>query len=163
MCEGADGAVGATAGEAATQGGPLRGWQRAVAACLDRTTCESLLEVLRLVLDDDDASQLFVAVATLLARGQVPEPAVAGLALGRLVAITKPGGGTRGLVVGDALRRLVARTLAQQFAEHFETACNPHQYALSTRAGAEALVHTLQARTQADPSLTVLSVNAAAA
>ena len=26
---------------------------------------------------------------------------------------------------GDARRRLVARTLAQQFAEHFETACNP--------------------------------------
>ena len=33
----------------------------------------------------------------------------------------------------------------------------------STRAGAEALVHTLQARSQADPTLTVLSVDAAAA
>ena len=120
-------------------------------------------EILRLVLDEEDASQLFFEVASLLARAHVPESAVAGLALGRLVALSKPGGGTRGLVVGDFLRRLVARTIAQQFAADFEAACNPHQYALSTRAGAEALVHTLQARTQADPSLTLLSVDAAAA
>ena len=66
-------------------------------------------------------------------------------------------------MVGDFLRRLVARTIAQQFASDFEAACNPHQYALSTRADAEPLVHTLQARTQADPSLTLLSVDAAAA
>ena len=120
-------------------------------------------EILRLVLDEEDASQLFFEVASLLARAHVPESAVAGLALGRLVALSKPGGGTRGLVVGDFLRRLVARTIAQQFASDFEAACNPHQYALSTRAGAEALVHTLRARTQADPSLTLLSVDAAAA
>ena len=122
-------------------------------------------EILRLVLDEEDASQLFFEVASLLARAHVPESAVAGLALGRLVALSKPGEGRRGLVVGDFLRRLVARTrtIAQQFAADFEAACNPHQYALSTRAGAEALVHTLQARTQADPSLTLLSVDAAAA
>ena len=35
--------------------------------------------------------------------------------------------------------------------------------ALSTRTGAEALVHTLQAKTQADPHLTVLSVDISAA
>ena len=47
-----------------------------------------------------------------------------------------------------------------------------HQYALSTRTGAEALLHTLQAKTQADPQriglslcphLTVLSVDISAA
>ena len=120
-------------------------------------------EILRLVLDEEEASQLFGEVASILARAQVPQSAIAGLALGRLVAISKPSGGTRGLVVGDALRRLVARTIAQQFAAQFEDLCNPHQHALSTRAGAEALVHTLQARSQADPTLTVLSVDAAAA
>ncbi|CAE6929743.1 unnamed protein product, partial [Symbiodinium natans] len=92
-------------------------------------------EILRLVLDEDDASQLLCDVASLLAQAHVPEPAVEGLALGRLVALSKPGGGTRGLVVGDFLRRLVARTIAQQFASNFEAACNPYQYALSTRAG----------------------------
>ena len=120
-------------------------------------------EILRLVLDEDDASQLLCGVSCLLARAHVPESAVAGLALGRLVAFSQPGGGTRGLVVGDFVRRLVARTMAQKFASNFEAACNPHQYALSTRAGAEALVHTLQARTQADPSSTLLAADAAAA
>eukprot|EP00439_Symbiodinium_sp_Y106_P009960 s16766_g1.t1 len=102
-------------------------------------------------------------VCSLLARARLPESAVAALSIGRLVAIRKPSGGTRGLVVGDFLRRLVARALAQQFASHFQAACNPHQYALSSRAGAEALVHTLQARTQADSQLTVVSVDATAA
>ncbi|CAE7740103.1 unnamed protein product [Symbiodinium sp. CCMP2592] len=63
------------------------------------------------------------------------------------------------IVVGDFLRRLVAHSLAQQFAPTFEAATNPHQYALSTRAGSEALVHSLQAACDGDPSLTVLSVH----
>ena len=46
-------------------------------------------EILRLVLDEEDASQLFFEVASLLARAHVPESAVAGLALGRLVALSK--------------------------------------------------------------------------
>ena len=120
-------------------------------------------ESIRLVLDDEEAASLLCDVSCLLARARFPEPAVAALSVGRLVAIRKPSGGTRGLVVGDFLRRLVARTLAQQFASHFQAACNPHQYALSSRAGAEALVHTLQARTQADAHLTVVSVDATAA
>ena len=57
----------------------------------------------------------------------------------------------------------MARTLAQQFSQQLDSACRPHQYALSTRTGAEALVHTLQAKTQADPHLTVLSVDISAA
>jgi len=120
-------------------------------------------EIIRLVLDDEETATLLCDVSCLLARARLPEPAVAALSIGRLVAIRKPSGGTRGLVVGDFLRRLVARTLAQQFASHFQAACSPHQYALSSRAGAEALVHTLQARTQADTHLTVVSVDATAA
>ncbi|CAE7607762.1 unnamed protein product [Symbiodinium microadriaticum] len=49
-------------------------------------------------LDEDDASQLWFEVAALLAPAHAPESAVADLALGRLVAISKPGGGTRGLI-----------------------------------------------------------------
>ena len=79
------------------------------------------------------------------------------------MALRKPSGGSRGLVVGDLLRRLVARTLAQQFSQQLDAACHPHQYALSTRTGAEAPVHTLQAKTQPDTHLTVLSVDISAA
>ena len=44
----------------------------------------------------------------------------------------------------DVLRRLVARFLAQQFAAGFDAAVQPHQYALSTRVGTEALIQTFQ-------------------
>jgi len=63
--------------------------------------------------------------------------------------------GVRGIVVGDYLRRLVARTLAQHFAPAFDVATRPHQYALATRAGTEALAHSLQLETTS----TVLSVD----
>ena len=42
-------------------------------------------------------------------------------AWGAIVALSKPAGGVRG-IVGDFLRRLVARTMAQQFALAFEAA-----------------------------------------
>ena len=83
-------------------------------------------EILRLVLEDAD----------------VPTAVGGWLGIGRLVAVQKPSGGVRGLVVGDFLRWLASRTLAQQFADHFDAACRPYQYALSTRSGAEALAHT---------------------
>ena len=72
------------------------------------------------------------------------------------MAIRKPLGGVRGLVVGDFLRRLVAGTLAQQFGPAPDAATQPHQYALSTRAKAESW---FTASTLPDPSLTVLSVD----
>ena len=69
---------------------------------------------------------MFADVACLLAQACVPEPTAVALGLGRLVALRKPSGGTRGLVVGDFFRRLVARTLVQQFSAKIEQACRPH-------------------------------------
>ena len=60
-------------------------------------------------------------------------------------------------------RRLVARTLAQPFSQQLDAACHSKQYALSTRAGAEALLHSLQTKTPADSHLTVHSVDISAA
>ena len=42
---------------------------------------------------------------------------VDGLRFGRVVALTKRNGGIRAQVMDDAFRRLVSRTLAQQFAD----------------------------------------------
>ena len=82
----------------------------------------------------------------------------------RLVALQKPNGrGVRALVVGDALRRLVGRTLAQAFAPHFEQACLPHLYGLSTHAGSEALPRVFRAAAEVDARATVLSVDAVGA
>ena len=119
-------------------------------------------EIARVVLDDEESSQAFVDVATLLAQAQIPPAILPAFGLGRVVALTKPSGGTRGLVVGDFFRRIVARTLAQQFAGAVEEAC-PHQYALGNRAGLDALVHAVQARCAHDPNLTVVSLDASAA
>ena len=49
-----------------------------------------------------------------LARACAPDEVVDAIRLGRLTALQKPNGGVRGIVVGDIIRRLVARTIAQQ-------------------------------------------------
>ena len=97
-------------------------------------------EALRFVLDDEEATTRFVQVAECLARGQVPVAVSELLGLGRMVALPKANGGVRGLVIGDLLRRVVARALAQMFSHQFQSACSPWQFALSTRAGSEAVV-----------------------
>ena len=45
------------------------------------------------------------------------------------------------------------------FAQHIDEATRPHQFALSTRASAEALAHCLQYQTDTDPDCTVPSVD----
>ena len=41
----------------------------------------------------------------------------------------------RGIVVGEVIRRLVARTIAQQLGPAVEAATSPFQFALSTKSG----------------------------
>ena len=111
----------------------------------------------RVLLDDPATLDAFCQVCLRVARAVVPGSIMPALGLGRLVALRKPKGSVRGLVVGDFLRRLVARSLAQHFCGAIDSACRPCQFALSTRAGSEALAHGLA--TEADPSLTILSVD----
>ena len=73
--------------------------------------------------------------------------------------MSKPDGGVRGIVVGDILRRLVSRTIAQQLATTVEKATAPYQYALSTRAGCECIAHALQGLTELNPEATVTSID----
>ena len=73
-----------------------------------------------------------------------------------MTALQKSGGGVRGIVVGDVVRRLVGRTIAQQL---MEGATAPFQYALSTKAGCECVAHALQALSELNPEATVLSID----
>lgn len=68
-------------------------------------------------------------------------------------------GSLSGIIICDALRRLVARNLVQQYATTIHTACAPHQFALSTRAGTEAVVRTISVASQSNPQHTVLSAD----
>ena len=120
-------------------------------------------EHLRILLDDEEDSRLLHGAALRLAQADVPSVILDGLRVGRLVALRKPNGRVRALVVGDVLRRLLGRALAQHFAPHFQSACLPHQFGLSTRVGTEAVNRLLRAATEANPRATVLSVDAVGA
>ncbi|CAE7883168.1 unnamed protein product, partial [Symbiodinium sp. KB8] len=118
-------------------------------------------EPLRILLDDEADCTLSHRAAGRLARADVPvTPVVAAIRAGRIVALRKPSGRARALVVGDVMRRLVGRTLAQGYASELQTACMPSQHGLSTRAGTEALVRLLCVATGSDPRATMLSIDA---
>ena len=91
-------------------------------------------------------TELLVEAGTKLARGRVPLEILPAIRLGRLTALQKSDGGIRGIVVGDVFRRLVARTLAQQFGPQVECATHPFQYALSNRASTECVAHMVRSR-----------------
>ena len=63
----------------------------------------------------------------------------------------------RGIVVGDVIRRLVAKTMAKQFMARFEIATKPFQCALATRAGCESIALAVQVASDRDPRETELS------
>ena len=98
---------------------------RASATC-DEQPARSILSLL----DDAHSTHLFFRMGENLARVQVLKVAVAAVKSGRMTALSKEDVGVRGIVTGDVVRRLVARTIAQL-----------HQYALSTRGGCECIVH----------------------
>ena len=85
------------------------------------------VEHLRPLLECDRALDSLHKFAHIMARGEVPDRIEPVLRLGRLTALRKPDGGVRGIVVGDVLRRLVARTIAQQIADQVEAATAPCQ------------------------------------
>ena len=60
------------------------------------------------------------------------------LRMGRITSLSKPDGGVRGITVGDILRRLVSRTVAQQCSKRL------FHHALSTRVGCECNAHVVQ-------------------
>ena len=116
-------------------------------------------EHLRPLVDDAHSTHLFLRLDENLARAQVPEVAVAAVGSGRMAALSKDDGGVRGMVTGDVVRRLLARTIAQQLGPAVKAATAPHQYALSTRAGCECIAHAIQALCGLNPGATVTSVD----
>jgi hypothetical protein len=119
----------------------------------------STAEHYKTVLDDELCTEFLADAAADLAQAKVPPRVARALGLGRMVSLRKPDGRVRGIVGGDFFRRLVARTLAQQFGTQFHEACSPWQYVLTTRAGTECVAHALTAETQVDARTTVPSID----
>ena len=105
------------------------------------------VEHLQRLLDHPKDYQLFFQVAERLARGQVPEEIQAAIRMGRLTALREADGGVRGIVAGDVVRRLVARTMSQQLMDTVQQATAPFQHAMATKAGCEGIAHVLPAFT----------------
>ena len=116
-------------------------------------------EHLRVLLDAGPHWEAFRALAQAFANANVPPTVIELMAMGRMTALLKPNGQARGIVAGCVFRRLVSRAIAKQLDKVFADATAPYQFALQTRAGADALVHTLQALTDADPNKVVLSLD----
>ena len=72
------------------------------------------MEHLRPLLDSPKDLKLFFKMAEILARAEVSDAVIPTIRMGRMTALHKPSGGVRGIVAGDVIRRLVARTMAQQ-------------------------------------------------
>ena len=115
--------------------------------------------MLRVCLDDSELLQLLRLATEDFARGTAPEEAMNLFKMATMTALRKKTEATRGIATGTTFRRLVARTLARQFVREVEKTCAPFQFALSTRAGTDCVEHLIWASTDANPTLTVLSVD----
>ena len=114
------------------------------------------------MLENEGDSQRLVEVASALAMARVPEEIIEAIRLGCLTALSKPDRGVRVIVVGDILRRMVARTLAKQISKKVEEATAPFEYTLSTKAGCECVAHILQSLTDLSPEVTFTSIDGGA-
>ena len=120
-------------------------------------------EHLRPLLERPRDTHLLFRAGELLCQGHVPLEVLNIILLGRLTALQKPTGRVRGIVAGEVLRRLVARTMAQQLGPAVGNFTAPFQFALTTRSGCECVAHTIQALCQADPELTLTSLDGVSA
>ena len=118
---------------------------------------------LRPLLDNVADTTRFWRFAQVLARATVPEDVVDAVKLGKMTALQKPKGGVRGIVSGDIIRRLVARTICQHLSSAVQVATAPFQYALSTKAGRECIAHALQVLTDLNPRTTIVSIDGVSA
>ena len=87
----------------------------------------------RPLLDSERDAESFCRMCEEFARAQVSDEVAQALRMGRMTALQKSSGGIRGIVVGGFVRRLVARTLAQQLNPAVEQATSPFQFELTTK------------------------------
>ena len=59
----------------------------------------------------------------------------------------------------DPFKRLVARTLAQQYASEFRAATSPHNFGMSAHSGIENIIHFLRTQTDLDPNLCITKID----
>ena len=116
-------------------------------------------EHLKPLLESELTMDLLGYAAGQLAAARIPADISTALGLCRLTALRKPAGGVRGIATGDVFRRLVTRTIAQQYAAELVRATAPYQFALSTRAGTDCAATLLRTSAEIDPHGVVISLD----
>ena len=76
-----------------------------------------------------------------------------------MTATKKRNSKVRGLNAGDSFRRLVGRTLAQQYSEEFRAATKPYNYGLSVNSGMDAVIHAFRTLTDEQPHKVITKVD----
>ena len=90
----------------------------------------------------------------------MPECGAEALAVSKLSAYNKPGGGVRPIAAPSLLRRLAGRALCRTWKTEVADALGRHQFAVGVAAGVESLAHTARALTEADADLVLLALDA---
>ena len=85
-------------------------------------------EHIKVVLESERVCSSLWRMCQEFARGHMPAEILA-VRIGRMTALQKPQGGIRGIVVGDFIRCVVARTLAQQLSPAVEQHTSLFQFA----------------------------------
>jgi len=116
-------------------------------------------EHLRVLMEDTDLWGVFTILIQEFARANLPQEVLQAHRIGRISALQKDTGRIRGIVAGSVLRRLVCKAVAKQFASKLLEATAPFQYALQTRAGTEALAHTLRHLSEQQPDGVIVSLD----
>ena len=101
-------------------------------------------EHLKALLDNCSTADLLHSVCSSIASGSVPESTLNLLTASRLIAIPKPNGDVRPIAIGEALRRLTAKSICAQKKDSFAQFFSPLQHGVATKGGAELLVHQVQ-------------------
>jgi len=66
------------------------------------------------------------------------------LGANHLLAMTKPSGGVRPIIVGEALYQLTSHALCLQFRRVYATHFSPHQFGVATKGGYEVVMHDIK-------------------
>ena len=101
-------------------------------------------EHLKALLDNCSTADLLHSVCSSIASGSIPESTLNLLTASRLIAIPKPNGDVRPIAIGEALRRLTAKSICAQKKDSFAQFFSPLQHGVATKGGAELLVHQVQ-------------------
>ena len=101
------------------------------------------MDHIRPLLESEADTAGFSRMCLDFARTEIPNDVLTLLKMGRVTALRKPNGKIRGIVIGDIMRRLVARTIAiaQQVVLAVEEATAPFQ-TLCPRKVEESALHT---------------------